>query len=151
MLCFRAGDWEVDARQVTRPDEATIGDSHPQLYGPPVRAPHYPPRRRRTTSPLLAGFVSLFFRLRHTFSHTQKMCHANNGAPAALQASHGPKSFAAPREAGEASFSCVDGFANGHVLMGVGFARIRLACESMRNAIPQYRCSVPTPHRKRLW
>jgi len=47
--------------------------------------------------------------------------------------------------------SCVDGFANGHVRMGVGFARIRLACESMRIANPRHRCTVPTPHRKRLW
>ena len=39
---------------------------------------------------------------------------------------------------------------NGHVRMGVGFARIRLACESMRIANPHHRCTVPTPRRKRL-
>ena len=46
---------------------------------------------------------------------------------------------------------CVDGFANGHVRMGVGFVRIRLACESMRVANPHHRINVPTPRRKCLW
>ena len=46
---------------------------------------------------------------------------------------------------------CVDGLANGHVRMGVGFARIRLACESLRIANPHQRCTVPTPRRKCLW
>ena len=51
------------------------------------------------------------------------------------------------------SNTCVDGFANGHVRMVVGFARIRLACESMRIANPHQKCTrtVPTPRRKRLW
>ena len=36
-------------------------------------------------------------------------------------------------------------------LMGVGFARIRSACESMRSAKLLDRCTVPTPRRKRRW
>ena len=47
--------------------------------------------------------------------------------------------------------TCVDGLANGHVRMSVGFARNRLACEFMRIANPHHRCTVPTPRRKRLW
>jgi len=34
------------------------------------------------------------------------------------------------------NISYVDGFANGHVRTGVGFVRIRLACESVRIANP---------------
>ena len=44
--------------------------------------------------------------------------------------------------------TCVDGFANGHVRTGVGFPRIRLACESTRIANPLHRCRLPIlcPH-----
>ena len=35
--------------------------------------------------------------------------------------------------------------------LGGGFAPIRLACVSMRNANPHQRCTVTTPCRKRLW
>ena len=47
--------------------------------------------------------------------------------------------------------TCVDGFANWHVRMGVGFARIRLACKTVRSANPHQRHTVPTPRSKRLW
>ena len=50
--------------------------------------------------------------------------------------------------------TCGDGIADGHVRMGVGFARIRLACESKRIANPHhsllYSYTVPT-RMKRLW
>ena len=54
------------------------------------------------TFPVSCG-CSPIFRLRPFFSRflAQKMCRAKNCAPAVLQASHGPKSFAAPRELSE--------------------------------------------------
>ena len=46
--------------------------------------------------------------------------------------------------------TCVDAFAL-RVRMGVGSARFRLVCESMRIANPHHKCTAPTPRRKRLW
>ena len=42
----------------------------------------------------------------------------------------------------EAWLDCVDGFAKGHVRMGVGFARVRFAYEAMRIANPHHRTAA---------
>ena len=54
---------------------------------------------RRKKSPFLAIIRELF--AYGILSSEQKMCHTKHCAPAALPASHGPNSFAAPREPGE--------------------------------------------------